>query len=274
MSEHTTPIEPFFELQRETIAQTVSLLSGPRQVRRSLTREGAAASRHAQEQALALFRQAVHQTVGATDAVVPPDVAGETLHDRVDELFDGLADHQEATLESLDELREQADDQAGARAVAQLALLMRVNESVERQVVTTAEQCEQRLLEGDDVTGDLEAAIEEVSEALDASLDRLETLESDVVEIPITEDRPDTAQQEDDESETAADMEPETAGDPSVDESETADSSVPVDEVRCRVCDESFGAITYSHLQTHDMTIEEYTEEYGEDVPLRPDDRE
>ncbi|ESS11772.1 MAG: hypothetical protein A07HR60_01831 [uncultured archaeon A07HR60] len=42
--------------------------------------------------------------------------------------------------------------------------------------------------------------------------------------------------------------------------------------VQCNVCDEYYQAITQPHLQTHDMTIQDYREEYGEDVPLRPDD--
>lgn len=51
-------------------------------------------------------------------------------------------------------------------------------------------------------------------------------------------------------------------------ESETA----PDGEVTCRVCGDSFAAITHPHLQTHDMTISEYRAEYGDDVLLRPDE--
>jgi hypothetical protein len=45
------------------------------------------------------------------------------------------------------------------------------------------------------------------------------------------------------------------------------------DMVRCRVCGEYYQAITEPHLQTHDMSIQEYREEYGDGVPLRPDDQ-
>ena len=42
--------------------------------------------------------------------------------------------------------------------------------------------------------------------------------------------------------------------------------------VTCRVCGEHYHAITEPHLQTHGMSIQDYRAEYGEDVPLRPDD--
>lgn len=42
--------------------------------------------------------------------------------------------------------------------------------------------------------------------------------------------------------------------------------------VQCLICGEYYQAITEPHLQTHDMTIQDYRDEYGEDVPLRPDD--
>ncbi|AFK19401.1 gas vesicle protein GvpC [Haloferax mediterranei ATCC 33500] len=51
------------------------------------------------------------------------------------------------------------------------------------------------------------------------------------------------------------------------------DDETPEDMVQCLVCGEYYQAITEPHLQTHDMTIKKYREEYGEDVPLRPDDK-
>jgi|APHM01.1.fsa_nt_gi ROS/MUCR transcriptional regulator protein./Halobacterial gas vesicle protein C (GVPC) repeat. len=44
--------------------------------------------------------------------------------------------------------------------------------------------------------------------------------------------------------------------------------------VRCLVCAEYYQAITEPHLQTHDMSIEDYRKEYGEKVPLRPESDE
>lgn len=44
--------------------------------------------------------------------------------------------------------------------------------------------------------------------------------------------------------------------------------------VQCLVCSEYYQAITEPHLQTHDMSIQDYRDEYGEDVPLRPDDNQ
>lgn len=61
----------------------------------------------------------------------------------------------------------------------------------------------------------------------------------------------------------------------------SADESSPVtdpidapedheDMIPCRICGEHYKAITDPHLQTHDYTIAEYRDEFGEDVPLRP----
>jgi len=250
MSDNTTPIEPFFELQRETITQTVSLLTGPRRLGRSLTADGAAASRHAQEQTLELSRRATHRLLGASEGL-GSDRANDRLHEGIDDVFDQLTDHQTATLTALDELRESADQQLGARLVAQVALLLRVNESLERQAAVTAEQIEDELLDDQSLAADLEDTIEELSAALTESAQRL-----DAVEIPV-----DTAATEED----AATADTESEASTAVEEG--------ADEVRCRVCGERFGAITHSHLQTHDTTIAAYTEEF-EDAPLRPEDRE
>lgn len=38
--------------------------------------------------------------------------------------------------------------------------------------------------------------------------------------------------------------------------------------VRCQVCGERFEGITYAHLKSHGLTVEEYRDEFGEDVPL------
>ncbi|ADQ68792.1 ROS/MUCR transcriptional regulator protein (plasmid) [Halogeometricum borinquense DSM 11551] len=57
------------------------------------------------------------------------------------------------------------------------------------------------------------------------------------------------------------------------DEETEADEDAPEGMIQCLVCGEYYQAITEPHLQTHDMTIQEYREEYGEDMPLRPDDK-
>lgn len=40
--------------------------------------------------------------------------------------------------------------------------------------------------------------------------------------------------------------------------------------VTCRVCGKQYKAITVSHVRTHDMSIEEYRDEFGSDVTLWP----
>jgi ROS/MUCR transcriptional regulator protein. len=55
---------------------------------------------------------------------------------------------------------------------------------------------------------------------------------------------------------------------------DTSDADETSDDVvQCLVCEEYYQAITEPHLQTHGMTIAEYRDEHGEDVPLRPDDK-
>ncbi|MFQ3294841.1 MAG: hypothetical protein ACI8VE_001922, partial [Natrialbaceae archaeon] len=88
-----------------------------------------------------------------------------------------------------------------------------------------------------------------------------------------TDEAAEPAEEESDEPET----ESETSFGGSVDdfqaesEPEEPDEG-PEDMVECRVCGEYYQAITEPHLRTHDMTIDEYREEYGDDVPLRPDE--
>jgi hypothetical protein len=264
MSDNTTPIEPFFELQREAITQTVSMMTGPRRKRRSMTEDSVAASRRAQEQTLELSRQAVHRLVGATEGLSPAGQTSDDVHDRIDEAFDQMAEHQATTLDSVEDLHQSVDETIGARTVAQAALLLRLNETLERQTVAATEQIEEELLQGESFGDDLEQALEELAEAVESGAVSIEdldaTLAESLLEFPLSGSG----------DEATGDASADAAQAP---ESDEAAHDVPADEVRCRVCDETFGAITYSHLQTHDMSIDEYTAEF-EDAPLRPEDRE
>lgn len=62
------------------------------------------------------------------------------------------------------------------------------------------------------------------------------------------------------------------SGQATVTRAQPEEDDTPEDMVQCRVCEEYYQAITEPHLQTHEMTIDGYRDEYGEDVPLRPDD--
>ncbi|MFB6167700.1 MAG: MucR family transcriptional regulator [Haloferacaceae archaeon] len=50
----------------------------------------------------------------------------------------------------------------------------------------------------------------------------------------------------------------------------TADDEIQEDMVGCQVCGEYYQAITESHLQTHDMSMQEYKDEYGPDATIYP----
>lgn len=273
MSDNTTPIDPFFELQRETITQTVSLLTGPRRVRQSMTDDGVAASKQVQEQTLTLSRQATHRLLGATEALAPAGETNEQLHEGIDDAFDRLADHQTATFDTLEEFRQTADEQFGTRVVAQLALLLRANESLERQVSVSADQLEEALLDGENATADLECAVEQLAEALEAATSRLAPESAaDGTAIPVTDEERSGAEGTEESGAEGAE-EASEVGAEATSEKESAEESLADDEVRCRVCGDTFGAITHSHLQTHDMTLDAYTDEFA-DAPLRPEDRE
>ncbi len=54
-------------------------------------------------------------------------------------------------------------------------------------------------------------------------------------------------------------------------DAESQDSGgAPEDMVKCLTCGEYYQAITESHLQTHELSMEEYKEEHGPDVALFP----
>jgi len=111
----------------------------------------------------------------------------------------------------------------------------------------------------------------------------------DAVSVDVSVDEP-TDESLDADTETAEDaIEGASITSESVEDTELADDTTveadtgDVDEdvdpvadglVQCLVCGEYYQAITEPHLQTHDMTIQDYRDEYGEDVPLRPDDDE
>ncbi len=48
------------------------------------------------------------------------------------------------------------------------------------------------------------------------------------------------------------------------------EEGAPEDMVKCLTCGEYYQAITESHLQTHELSMEEYKEEHGPDVALFP----
>jgi predicted transcriptional regulator len=77
-------------------------------------------------------------------------------------------------------------------------------------------------------------------------------------------------------AETADEMQAETTEEveeqSATEEAFETEDEAPEDMIQCKVCGEYYHAITEPHLQTHDMTIQEYRGEYGEDVSLRPED--
>jgi chromosome segregation ATPase len=116
---------------------------------------------------------------------------------------------------------------------------------------------------------DLESKREDGSKAAPEEPDAEPEESGPPAESPAIEPSPE-AEDVDDEPLKTADDEPEDA-ETSVNDDTTIDVETPGDMVECLVCGEYYQAITEPHLQTHDMTIQEYRDEYGDDVQLRPD---
>ena len=104
------------------------------------------------------------------------------------------------------------------------------------------------------------------------------------IDIPVETNDPESAPASDDETGTSIANETDDNSSPPTraatstesdgDGSHSAgdDEVEPEDGVECLECGEYYQAITDSHLRTHDMTLDEYRDEYGDDVPLRPED--
>lgn len=257
MSEYNTPIGPIFELQRETIKRTVDVLQFPRGVRNELYRQGADTSEQVGAQILEASRQSIHQSLSVAEAV---QHSGEIddLRETVDQVFDSLLDNHEEIYNTIEERYEETDTETLTRGAEQVNVLLELNRSIEKQLVTTVEEIEERATQSDEVVSEIEAQIDRLADQLERQTERYNKIQSDLqdaTDIPVTEPDSDGSVESDNEDGTEPDE-------------EQTREQVDTDEVRCRVCDETYGAITHSHLQTHEMDIEGYKTEFGEDVPL------
>lgn len=229
MSEYQTPIGPLFELQRETLKRGVDLLDVPRTIREEVTEEGLAASEHAGRQLLELSRGSIQQSLRL--AAVTDDDALDDLSETVDELFDELRTEHNQLYETIEETYEETETEALTRGAEQVTVLLNLSRRLENQLTTGAEQLEAQATQSDDIATELTEQIERLSEQLGQYSDLQQRLGANV--------------------------------DPASALTETGNS-----DVRCRVCGNTYGAITYAHLQTHDMTVEEYRDQFGADVPM------
>ena len=229
MSEYQTPIGPLFELQRETLKRGADLLQVPRTIREHLFEEGLAPSEQAGRQLLELSRGSIQQSLRL--AALTDDDALDDLSETVDELFDELQAEHDQLYDTVEETYEQTETEALTRGAEQLTVLLNLNRRLEDQLTTAAERLEAQATQSDEVATELTEQIERLSDQLDQYTELQQRLGGNV--------------------------------DPAKTPTETGNS-----DVRCQVCGTSYGAITYSHLQTHEMTVEEYREEFGADVPM------
>ena len=152
-------------------------------------------------------------------------------------------------------------------------------EAETRDAVTTERAVSVDISVDEPVEESVDEPLEEsVDEPLEESVNEPleESVDEPVEESPAADDGlDDDSEMVDTTIESETDTEP--TEDPTVEADDGDDDEVnPVADglVQCLVCGEYYQAITEPHLQTHDMTIQDYRDEYGEDVPLRPDDDE
>lgn len=211
MSQNSTTVETIFEMQRETIKETESVVQTafefPMEVGKTFYLTGEP-GREMRDQMLAVSRNSVHRSLDAIESAPSETPGVEDLRDSVDETFDMLETRNEAACDSVSGEYERVEDEVLETVSEQIETLVEFNEEVESQF----------------------------TETLDTFSEELET---------ISEEATDEAK---------------------------AETAVPEDKVECLVCGDYYNAITHPHLQTHDMTIEAYREEFGDDVPLRPDE--
>jgi predicted transcriptional regulator len=232
MSKHSTPVETFFEIQRETIKETENFVQTavemPMEVSRTFYLAGDP-GREMRDQVLSVSRESIHRSLDAIESVPGETPALADLRESVDETFDILEERNADACNSVSSEYEQLEDDLLETVSEQIDMLIEFNEELESQFVEALDAFNAEL---ETITEETTTAAEEITH----------------IEISETDNTAENGES-------------------------TTKTDVPADKVECLVCGEYFDAITHPHLQTHDMTIEKYREEFGEDVALRPDER-
>lgn len=245
MSQYTTPLEAVFEMQRQTIEQTGKMaetaVTVPKELGERFRMSGEDA-REMRTNAIEASRESAHRALDMVESVSSGSANVEEFRDRLDDAFDAVENQQAAYCETFDAEYEQFEDRVSENVDEQVTFFLELNDELEDQVLDFVEQ-----------------VTEETSTLTAETVKQTE----EVVEIDVSTGT-DTA------DESASDVQESTDG--SDESSDVVPEDVPDDKVACRVCGNVFNAITHPHLQTHDMTVAEYREEFGEDVPLRPDE--
>lgn len=238
MSNNTTPVEMFFQLQRDTIkgSQEVleSTLAFPKEIGETFGLAGES-GREMRDQSLEMSRESLHRTIDLFESIPGDSLQTAELRDSVDETFDSLKESNEDACNSMSQEYDRFEEEILESYSDQIELLVDLNEQLETQIKDTVETLDE----------DLEAVTETSDEPSEPT--RIE-----VSEPTSDEDNPASESNRNDPSD--------------------ASDEAPAGKVECRVCGGYYKAITHPHLQTHDMTVEEYRERFGQDAPLRPED--
>lgn len=234
MTEYTTPFQAVFEMQRQTIEQTGKLAETAVTVPKELGEQFGMSGKSARE--------------ARSEAL---DSTRESLHRTLDiiESASGEAANVEELRDSVDRTFDAVDEQQAEACTSFDNEYDRFESDIHENVQTQVDF----LLEVNDEMG------AQFVEFLDEFGDEVESMTAETVDTAEDVVQTDVSGGVSDEA-----TEETTAGE--------IPDDVPEDKVACRVCGDVYNAITHPHLQTHDMTIAEYREEFGEDVPLRPDE--
>jgi hypothetical protein len=260
MSKSTNPFGAVFELQRATIRQTGKLVEQSLTLPKKASETISMSSEDSDEMRATLFglsRESVHHSLEAAESMQGEDSSLDELHDSVDAVFDTLDEHHEEALTTYEQEYEQVETDLSEAVDSNVEALLEAHQEFEDQLLGLFETVDEQGAQVAEQT----TAVTESTVDIDLSGGADEKGDS--------EERP-----SDEQSDSTEDSEPSTPDEQSDSTADSGTEEIPDDEVVCRVCGDSFAAITHPHLQTHDMTIAEYREEFGEDVSLRPEEEE
>jgi len=181
-----TPLQTFFQLQRETIRQSEELMEAAFEAPRELSemsQSGTEAHRQMGSQALELSRRSIHQSLDAAESVPGDEPGLDSLRETVDETFDTLEAQQTEAFESLDDGYEQMTAETLENLGGQVDLLLEFNEQIEDQLVKTLDQMIEQAEEVDELSAGFEEQLEDLTEQFQAQADRFADLQDRFEEL-------------------------------------------------------------------------------------------
>lgn len=186
MTDDDSPIDPLFELQRNTIRQTEETLDNVFTLSSTFGdafAQGIEPGREVQQQTIELSRQSIHTSLDAVESVGRNVDQIDDLRDSVDDAFDTLADQSEALSYAVEDSYDSLGEDAVADLEDQFELLLELNRTIEERLVGTIERFAEQAGETEEFADTFEQQVELLSDQLEAQADRLEELESRLEDV-------------------------------------------------------------------------------------------